>query len=185
LGRLSCRPRHDCLAAWRVALSDPDGMLASSREGGSGARWRMRATRMCPRVTVLASFVIAARTALRETTRPRLKSPRTDRRRMACDRCQNNNALGCTGYREGGDLDARNHGGCACAGWHPSDSRRDPDRRLPSQTAARVETFMIAVLPQTEQPHRNANAEAAAAQSQRVSGCFIGGTLLVGLGLDL
>ena len=47
---------------------------------------------------------------------------------------------------------------------------------------------MIAVLPQTEQLHRNANAEAAAAQSHRVSECFIGGTLLrglVGLGLDL
>jgi hypothetical protein len=41
---------------------------------------------------------------------------------------------------------------------------------------------MIAVLPQTEQLHRNANAEAAAAHSQRVSGCFISGTLLVGLG---
>jgi hypothetical protein len=32
---------------------------------------------------------------------------------------------------------------------------------------------MIAVLPQTEQRHRNANAVAAAAQSQCASGCFI------------
>jgi hypothetical protein len=38
---------------------------------------------------------------------------------------------------------------------------------------------MIALLPQTEQRHRNANAEAGATQSQRASGCFIGGTPLV------
>src|SRR6266568_1207913 len=44
---------------------------------------------------------------------------------------------------------------------------------------------MIAVLPQTEHPHRNANGEAAAVQSQLESGCFIGSALLVGLGLDL
>ena len=44
---------------------------------------------------------------------------------------------------------------------------------------------MIAVLPQTEHPHRNANGEAAAVQSQFESGCFIGGALIVGLGLDL
>jgi hypothetical protein len=44
---------------------------------------------------------------------------------------------------------------------------------------------MIEVLPQTEHPHRNANGETTAAQSQLVSGCFIGGALLVGLGLDV
>ena len=44
---------------------------------------------------------------------------------------------------------------------------------------------MIAVLPQTEHPHRNAKAEAAAVQSQFESGWFIGGALIVGLGLDL
>ena len=44
---------------------------------------------------------------------------------------------------------------------------------------------MIAVLPQTEHPHRSANGEAATVQSQLESGCFIGGTLLVGPGLDL
>jgi hypothetical protein len=38
---------------------------------------------------------------------------------------------------------------------------------------------MIAVMPQTGQRHRDANAEAAAEQSQDVSGCFIG-SLLVG-----
>jgi hypothetical protein len=36
---------------------------------------------------------------------------------------------------------------------------------------------MIAVLPQTGQRHRNANGVTGAAQSQLVSGCFIGGTL--------
>jgi hypothetical protein len=55
----------------------------------------------------------------------------------------------------------------------------------PSQIAARIETFMIAVLPQTEHPQRNANGEAAAVQSQFESGCFIGGALIAGLGLDL
>jgi hypothetical protein len=50
----------------------------------------------------------------------------------------------------------------------------------PPQTAARVETFMIAVLPQVGQRQRNVNGEAAAgAQSQDVSGCIIGGILLV------
>lgn len=44
---------------------------------------------------------------------------------------------------------------------------------------------MIAVLPQTEHPHRNANGEAGAVQSQFESGCFIGDDLIVGLGLDL
>ena len=44
---------------------------------------------------------------------------------------------------------------------------------------------MIAVLPQTEHPHRNANGEAGAPQWQFESGCFIGGALLMGLGLDL
>jgi hypothetical protein len=38
---------------------------------------------------------------------------------------------------------------------------------------------MIAVLPQTEHRHRNANGEAAAAQSQFESGCFIGDALVV------
>ena len=39
---------------------------------------------------------------------------------------------------------------------------------------------MIAVLPQAGQRHRNANGDAAAgAQSQDVSGCIIGGILLV------
>ena len=44
---------------------------------------------------------------------------------------------------------------------------------------------MIAALPQTEHPHRNANGEAGAVQSQFESGCFIGDDLIVGLGLDL
>jgi len=45
----------------------------------------------------------------------------------------------------------------------------------PPQTAARVEIFMIAVLPQAGQRHRNANGDAAAGpQSQGVSGCVIG-----------
>jgi hypothetical protein len=44
---------------------------------------------------------------------------------------------------------------------------------------------MIAVLPQTEHPHRNANGEAAAVQSQFKSGCFIGNALVMGLGSDL
>jgi hypothetical protein len=44
----------------------------------------------------------------------------------------------------------------------------------PSQTAARADTFMIAVLPQAGQRHRNVNGEAALElQSQRVSECFI------------
>ena len=48
----------------------------------------------------------------------------------------------------------------------------------PSQTAARVDIFMIAALPQTEQRHRNAIGEAAAgSQSQRVSAWFIRDTL--------
>jgi hypothetical protein len=51
----------------------------------------------------------------------------------------------------------------------------------PSQTAARVDIFMIAVLPQTGQRHRNANGEAAAgSQSQRVSVWFIRDTLVMG-----
>ena len=38
---------------------------------------------------------------------------------------------------------------------------------------------MIAVLPQTEHPHRSANGEAATVQSQLESGgCLIGGTLV-------
>ena len=44
---------------------------------------------------------------------------------------------------------------------------------------------MIAVLPQTEHPHRNANGEAAAVQSQFESGCFIGDALVMGLGSSL
>ena len=52
----------------------------------------------------------------------------------------------------------------------------------PSQTAT-TDTLMIAVLPQTGQHHRNANEVADAGQSQCVSGCFIGGTLLP-YGLD-
>jgi hypothetical protein len=44
---------------------------------------------------------------------------------------------------------------------------------------------MIAVLPQTEHRHRNANGEAAAAQSQFESGCFIGDALVGGLVSDL
>ena len=48
----------------------------------------------------------------------------------------------------------------------------------PSQIAARIETFMIAVLPQTEHPHRSANGETAAVQSQLELACFIGGTFL-------
>ena len=48
----------------------------------------------------------------------------------------------------------------------------------PSQTAARVDIFMIAALPQTGQRHRNANGEAAAgSQSQCVSAWFIRDTL--------
>jgi hypothetical protein len=47
----------------------------------------------------------------------------------------------------------------------------------PSQIAPWVDTFMIAVLPQPGQRHRNANEVAAWAQSQFVSGCFIVGTL--------
>jgi len=37
-----------------------------------------------------------------------------------------------------------------------------------------VDTWMIAVLPQAGQRHRNANGEAGAVQSQLASGCFIG-----------
>jgi hypothetical protein len=48
----------------------------------------------------------------------------------------------------------------------------------PSQTAARVDTFMIAVFPQTGQRHRNANGETAAA-SQSQGACFMDGALLV------
>ena len=44
---------------------------------------------------------------------------------------------------------------------------------------------MIAVLPQTEHPHRSANGETAAVHSQLELACFISGTLLVGLELDL
>ena len=44
----------------------------------------------------------------------------------------------------------------------------------PLQTAARLEIFMVAVMPQTGQRHRTANGEAAPAQSQDASGCFIG-----------
>jgi hypothetical protein len=55
----------------------------------------------------------------------------------------------------------------------------------PSQIAARVEIFMIAVLPQAEHRHRNANGEAAAVQSQFKSGWFIGGALIVALGWTL
>jgi len=47
-----------------------------------------------------------------------------------------------------------------------------------SQIAARIETFMIAVLPQIEHPHRSANGETAAVQSQLELACFIGGTFL-------
>jgi hypothetical protein len=43
----------------------------------------------------------------------------------------------------------------------------------PSQTAASVEIFMIVVLPQTGQRQRTANGEAAPAQSQRASVCFM------------
>jgi len=50
----------------------------------------------------------------------------------------------------------------------------------PPQTAARVETFMVVVLPQVGQRQRNANGEAAGrALSQDVSGCDIDGILLV------
>jgi hypothetical protein len=42
-----------------------------------------------------------------------------------------------------------------------------------SQTAASVDIFMIALVPQMEQRHRSANELAALApQSQLVSGCF-------------
>jgi hypothetical protein len=51
----------------------------------------------------------------------------------------------------------------------------------PLHTAARVETFMIAVLPQREHRHRTANGETIAAQSQLVSECFIGSTDLAGV----
>ena len=44
---------------------------------------------------------------------------------------------------------------------------------------------MIAVLPQTEHPHRNANGEASMVQSQFESGCFIGDALVMGLGSAL
>src|SRR5262249_5435833 len=50
----------------------------------------------------------------------------------------------------------------------------------PSQTAARVDTFMIAVLPHSGQRHRNASAETAAPQSQLLSAWCIRGTLLSG-----
>jgi len=55
----------------------------------------------------------------------------------------------------------------------------------PSQTAAMIEAFMIAVLPQAEHFHRNVNGEAAVVQSQLASGWFIGGALLVSVELDL
>jgi len=51
----------------------------------------------------------------------------------------------------------------------------------PSQIAATVDTFTIAVLPQTGQRHRNASGETAAPQSQLVSVWFISGTRLLGL----
>ena len=47
------------------------------------------------------------------------------------------------------------------------------------------EMFMISVLPQTEHLHRKANGLTAETQLQLVAGCFIGGALLVGPGLDL
>jgi hypothetical protein len=50
----------------------------------------------------------------------------------------------------------------------------------PSQTAAKVDTFMIAVLPHSGQRHRIASAETAAPQSQLVSAWCIRGTLLLG-----
>jgi hypothetical protein len=50
----------------------------------------------------------------------------------------------------------------------------------PLQTAANVDAFMTALLPQKGQRHRSDNGVAVGPQSQRVSGCFIGGTLLVG-----
>jgi len=43
-----------------------------------------------------------------------------------------------------------------------------------------VDTFMTALLPQSGQRHRSANGVADAGQWQWVSGCFIGGTLVVG-----
>src|SRR5262249_59747708 len=46
----------------------------------------------------------------------------------------------------------------------------------PSHTAATVDTFLIAVLPQAGQHHRSANEVADARQSQGFSGCSIGGT---------
>jgi len=49
----------------------------------------------------------------------------------------------------------------------------------PSQTAARIEAFRIAVLPQAEHFHRNVNGDAAVVQSQLASGWFIGAVLLV------
>src|SRR5262249_9821981 len=45
----------------------------------------------------------------------------------------------------------------------------------PSQTVARVDTFLIAVLPQAGQHHLSVNEGADARQSQCASGCFIGG----------
>jgi hypothetical protein len=60
----------------------------------------------------------------------------------------------------------------------PVGANRVPSNLSPSQTAARVETFTIAVLPQTGQRHRKANGEAAAAGAQSQGACFIGGTLL-------
>ena len=51
---------------------------------------------------------------------------------------------------------------------------------LASQTVASIDTFIIALLPQTGQRHLSANGPADEGQSQWVSGCFIGGTLLEG-----
>ncbi len=51
----------------------------------------------------------------------------------------------------------------------------------PSQTVVSVDTFLIAVLPQSGQRHRSANGPADEVQSQLVSGCFIGAGLIAGL----
>lgn len=61
----------------------------------------------------------------------------------------------------------------------PGGANRFPSNLSPSQTAARVATFTIAVLPQTGQRHRKANGEAAVAGAQSQGVCFIGGTLVV------
>jgi hypothetical protein len=50
---------------------------------------------------------------------------------------------------------------------------------------ANVVTLMIALLPQKGQRHQSANGVADEEQSQWVSGCFIGGTLLAARFNDL